>query len=780
MNNNYIYSIKLKFMSEAKTERIFERIVDINLTNDDLIIEYQTSNYESIRNLLKGASKTNKGGTGKPEHIIQHKLTPDLLIITEGKKNNLKHESNELNYPVEYAVDGVIHYSSFVSKEYDVISIAFSGDKESNLKISYFFQPKNCKIEKIETNVPLTIEELIQNYKKSEYKLSQDYDKLLKYLGELNNQLHGKKIMEMQRSFLISAVLIALDNKEFRDNFICYNENLPDLLIQSVDLILGKLKINDFQKQKLISHLNFIKDDGLFNYSILKDIIIGVEKNIKRYVETYKYNDILMDFHNQTLQYANNEKGLGIVLTPHHYTDFLCDILDVNENSILLDGCCGTAGFLISGLKKMRTQNPNKPLEEFSENFIGIEYQPHIWALSMFNFILHGVISPYIYSGDTFDEEIIKKVSKIKPDIGFLNPPYKSDKKNDREELEFVINQLEEMRSGGVVAAVLPMSSALNPNGKITELKKRLLSKHKLLACFSNPDELFYNTTATVVTCVMIFQAHIPHPKNYKTFFGYFKDDGFEKRKNKGRIDVNKKWEKIKEFWVSTYRNREEKLGISVFKEISFDDDWCAEAHLPTDISKLNNNIFSQRLRNYLSFLIKENHFDLFDNIAISSQLDEICISGVKSWKEFNLSDLFEINKGKRLTKFQMNPGNNYFISSSEFNNGLTGKISEEPIFSGNCLTVNYDGSVAESFYQPFNFWALDSVNVLYSKFELNTLRGIFISSIITNEKFRFNYGRKWTSGLMKKSKIFLPSTNGDVDFEFIDEFMNNLNYRKR
>jgi hypothetical protein len=127
-----------------------------------------------------------------------------------------------------------------------------------------------------------------------------------------------------------------------------------------------------------------------------------------------------------------------------------------------------------------------------------------------------------------------------------------------------------------------------------------------------------------------------------------------------------------------------------------------------------------------------------------------------------------------------MNPGDNYFISSSEFNNGLTGKISEEPIFSGNCLTVNYDGSVAESFYQPFNFWALDSVNVLYSKFELNTLRGIFISSIITNEKFRFNYGRKWTSGLMKKSKIFLPSTNGDIDFEFIDEFMNNLNYRKR
>ena len=260
-------------MSEAKTERIFENIVDINLNDDDLIVEYQTSNFEIIKNLLKGASKTKKGGFGRPEHIIQHKLMPDLLIVTEGKKDILKHESGVLEYPVEYAVDGVVHYSSFISKEYDVISIAFSGNNKDNFKISYFFQPKNGKIEEIKTSVPLTITELIKNYKKSEYKLSQDYDKLLQYLGELNNQLHSKKIMEMQRSFLISAVLIALDDQEFRNNFIQYQENLPDLLIQSVDIIFGKLKINDFQKQKLISHLNFIKDGGLFSHSILKDII---------------------------------------------------------------------------------------------------------------------------------------------------------------------------------------------------------------------------------------------------------------------------------------------------------------------------------------------------------------------------------------------------------------------------------------------------------------------------------------------------------------------------
>lgn len=766
-------------MSEAKTERIFEKIVGVDLYDKNLIVEYQTSNSTTIKNLLKGASKTNKGGTGKPEHIIQHKLIPDLLIITEGKKDRTKHKSNNLDYPVDYAVDGVIHYSSFVSKEYDVISIAFSGDREDNLNTSYFFQPKNGKLEEIKTNDILTIDELIQNYKKSEYKLSQDYDKLLKYFDKLNNQLHAKKIMEMQRSFLISAVLISLDNNNFRNNFVDYEGNISDFLIECTDSKLSELGIDEYQKHKLISHLNFIKSDGLFDNNNLKEIIVGIEKNVKRYVETYKYNDILMDFHNQTLQYANNEKGLGIVLTPHHMTDFLCDILDVNENSTLLDSCCGTAGFLISGLKKMRSKNPTKPITDFSKNFIGVEYQPHIWALSMFNFILHGLIPSYIFSGDTFNEIIREQIINIGPNVGFLNPPYKSDKKNDKEELEFVLNQLDEMSSGGVVAAVLPMSCALNPNKKITDLKKRLLGKHKLLGCFSNPDELFYNTTATVVTCTMIFQAHVPHPKNYKTFFGYFKDDGFEKRKNKGRTDINNKWENIKETWINAYRNREEIIGLSVCKEVNCEDDWCAEAHLPTDIKKITNKSFTQKVRNYLSFLVKENHFDLFDEYMTNRIIKESQISDTLEWKEFLLSDLFEIKKGKRLTKSEMNDGNTNFIGSSEFNNGLTNKISSAPIFTGNSLTVNYDGSVAESFYQPFDFWALDSVNVLYPKFKLNSHRGLFISTIISNEKFRFNYGRKWTSGLMKKSKIYLPSVNGKVNFDFIDDFMINLNYRR-
>ena len=36
--------------------------------------------------------------------------------------------------------------------------------------------------------------------------------------------------------------------------------------------------------------------------------------------------------------------------------------------------------------------------------------------------------------------DAIEKVKKFNPTVGFLNPPYKSDKKRDPEKLAFVLN----------------------------------------------------------------------------------------------------------------------------------------------------------------------------------------------------------------------------------------------------------------------------------------------------------------------------------------------------
>jgi hypothetical protein len=96
----------------------------------------------------------------------------------------------------------------------------------------------------------------------------------------------------------------------------------------------------------------------------------------------------------------------------------------------------------------------------------------------------------------------------------------------------------------------------------------------------------------------MVFDAHKPHPKGFKTFFGYFKDDGFIKTKHMGRINKGR-WEQIKGRWLDAYLNREKKSGLSVLQPVSASDEWCAEAYMETDYSKITETDFIKAVRDY-------------------------------------------------------------------------------------------------------------------------------------------------------------------------------------
>lgn len=145
-------------------------------------------------------------------------------------------------------------------------------------------------------------------------------------------------------------------------------------------------------------------------------------------------------------------------------------------------------------------------------------------------------------------------------------------------------------------------------------------------------------------------------------------------------------------------------------------------------------------------------------------------------WKSFRYDYLFDIQKGKRLTKQDMKLGDTPFIGSSDTKNGLTAHIGQKPIHQGNTISVCYNGSVAEAFYQPNDYWATDDVNVLYPKFELNPFRALFLTTLIRKEKYRYNYGRKWHLGRMRESTIKLPVTkDGQPDWGYIDKFVMSL-----
>lgn len=147
-----------------------------------------------------------------------------------------------------------------------------------------------------------------------------------------------------------------------------------------------------------------------------------------------------------------------------------------------------------------------------------------------------------------------------------------------------------------------------------------------------------------------------------------------------------------------------------------------------------------------------------------------------EAWPEFQLTELFDIRKGKRLTKANWTSGGTPFVGSIEKNNGVSGRIGQSPIHDGNTITVNYNGSVAEAFYQPVPFWASDDVNVLYPKFELTPATALFIATVIRKEKYRFSYGRKWHKERMEQSTIRLPAnSDGSADWEFMEAYVRSL-----
>ena len=154
----------------------------------------------------------------------------------------------------------------------------------------------------------------------------------------------------------------------------------------------------------------------------------------------------------------------------------------------------------------------------------------------------------------------------------------------------------------------------------------------------------------------------------------------------------------------------------------------------------------------------------------------------VSSWKSYRLGDLFAFQKGKRLTKSDMVPGNVNFLGAIDGNNGVREKIDTEETWEGNCITVNYNGSVGEAFFQEEPFWASDDVNVLYARgWNLNKYTALFLCTIIRQERYRFSYGRKWTLEKMQDSHIKLPATtNGTPDFAFMERYIKSLPYSDR
>ena len=224
--------------------------------------------------------------------------------------------------------------------------------------------------------------------------------------------------------------------------------------------------------------------------------------------------------------------------------------------------------------------------------------------------------------------------------------------------------------------------------------------------------------------------------------------------------------------FISTILNLEE-FKYSYGRTISIEKYKKVLIKLP---STYNGNPDFKYMENYIKTL----HYK---QITTTINKQNTCLD-VNKWKEFELGNLFNFVKGKRLTKQDMIEGDINYLGAISENNGVRQhiEVDNKYINKPNCITVNYNGSVGEAFYQHEPFWASDDINILYPRdWDINKYIAMFICTVIKANRYKFSYGRKWTLEKMKESLIKLPVKNdGTPDFNYMENYIKSLPYSDR
>ncbi len=554
------------------------------------------------------------GGSGKalPEFIITFKDDVTTIIVVECKKSVTKHETADRDHPRDYAVDGALYYAKFLKEDYNVIAVAVSGTKRGTLRASAFLwsrgQDDFTELRKARDIIlePKNYVDLVKGKKiQREYSL----DSIRETAIDMHEYLREIKMTERHKPIFIAGILIALNDDDFAKAYI----NLPSFnsvitnITAAIDNVLRDSGIK-------YNRIQYIKQafKNLLDNSKFAAIPLGSKKSIVWYIEELEMKikpmmdhadstiDALGVFYHEFIKYSGGDgSGLGIVLTPQHLTEFMCNLAGVNKNSRVVDICCGSGSFLVTAMSMMfKDANPQEVERIREDGLYGVEFDDELYTLAVANMIIRKDGKSNIEHGDCFKREIVRNLKSKNINIGLINPPYSQD---DVVELEFVEHLLDILTVNGTGVVVVPMSCAIGT--KFKDVRKRLFQKHTLDAVFSMPDDIFYPTGTNV--CVMVWKAHCPHDSNHETFFGYCKDDGFVKRKKLGRVDAYGKWSAIEERWLTLYRYKDVEDGLSARHKVTDEDEWLCEAYMKTDYSKLDSADFQQTVNDYLAYLVR-------------------------------------------------------------------------------------------------------------------------------------------------------------------------------
>ncbi|MEB6569047.1 HsdM family class I SAM-dependent methyltransferase [Staphylococcus auricularis] len=591
----------------------------------------ESSGNIEVQDALKSASKRLNGNVGKPEFTF---FSREFLVVIEDKNDINLHIYSEddtiilddENIVPKYAVNGAIHYAKHIINNTDIVSKAFaigaSGNGHSNKISIYFVDENNYKFISDINNLNDLKEDNIEEFYRVSVlgelpKEERELKEVNKMAADLHEDLRNYGSLEGEKkASVVSAILLALENEDVIFNVDklqgLQGEGVKDgeILFDAIDKYLRNKSLMPHAKiGELKDNFTFIQNDLTLNrvredlgMTPLKYFTIKLNEKLKKNIK-HSDMDILGNFYGEFVKYGGSDgNSLGIVLTPRHITNLMCELIDINENDYVLDPCCGSGGFLIAAMNKMlnQTTDESKKVHIKQEQLHGIELQQKLFTIATTNMILRGDGKSNLKRDDIFHVEKDLYTNKITKAL--INPPYSQAKTKNLShlsEISFINETLSLMKTGAKLAAIVPQSTMIGKTKNDKNYKREILENHSLDTVITLNKDTFYGVG--VNPCIAVFTAGIPQDDKKRVNFVNFSDDGYVVRKHVGLVGDGTEKSK-KEYLLNVLNDYEDAdTNFLVKAPITWEDEWLHSffyynEEIPTDED------FEKTIADYLSF----------------------------------------------------------------------------------------------------------------------------------------------------------------------------------
>ncbi|MBQ0089032.1 MAG: N-6 DNA methylase [Prevotellaceae bacterium] len=523
-------------ISETNTENIFR-----NFYGSQTFIEKS-----AIPARFGFKSKKKTGEKGYPDFFKEEDA---YVIIVEAKGTSIQDAEEDVRF-----------YSEHNKVKKDIISIAIAGQTGTTYIAKYFIKLQGGSFETINSSGKLMpIKDITKLYRKTKYGDSITTDALKKELSALNKTFHEKMhIKDTERSLFFAGLMIALKDSTFIStyrNISAPNNGTIGNLLEShnlnkaiVDAIANQIssKANNHSKEyNWRDRFSFIMnvDYPLADYI---EVIEGIEKTIFAPFQNDEKQDILGRAYKIFLSRAGKVDNKNIILTPDHIKGLMVRLARLNTNDVVLDTCTGSGGFLMESMEVMidLAKNDSSVIDRIQSNqLIGFELDPTLFALACSNMFLHGDgRTNLIFGSSLFDEneakdkKMIDYIKSLKPTKCIINPPYEKNAP-----ILFTKQALDLLEPNGKLIIIMPTPTLKRNINGITE---EILSMAKLDYVIKMPANLFAEQKRAVNTSIFCF-TKTPHNESDLVSFYNMEDDGHVSVQHKGRVDKKGMWDSI-------------------------------------------------------------------------------------------------------------------------------------------------------------------------------------------------------------------------------------------